>query len=273
MQPTTRVNCFAKRPWAVAVLAAVIAAMGTLPASAQMALANAPGFGAPGFSVDFSQCTEFAGVGPVDFAKASSLVQPAFTTLPVGSAAAIVVRATRCAGAQVDGGAAVPTIISQIGIEIVPPDGTGDINNYTLIYVTDNARLALAFRLAGLPAIFDPTITYEFTYDSTGKSGELYVEAEGAGLPAYFLTGTESDPSGAGFDFKANWWYQGFGGVIKQASDFPNIAFGSANVTLHTSRESVLGKLIGGNSDADFHFLPVRGVYASAHMDVTISAQ
>ena len=209
----------------------------------------------------------------MDFAKASSLVQPAFTTLPVGSTAAIVVRATRCAGAQVNGGPGVPTIISQIGIEISSPDGTGDINNYTLIYVTDNAQLALAFRIAGLPAFFDPTLTYEFTYDSTGKSGELYVEAQGQGLPGYFLTGTETDPSGSGSDFKANWWYQGFAGVIKQASDFPNIAFGPANVSLHTSRESVLGKLIGGNTDADFHFLPVRGVYAAAHMDVTISSR
>jgi len=209
----------------------------------------------------------------VDFARASSLVQPAFTTLPVGSTAAIVVRATRCASAQVNGGAGVPTIISQIGIEIVPPDGTGDINNFTLIYVTDNAQLALAFRLVGLPAVFDPSIAYEFTFDSTSKSGELYVEAGGASLPAYFLTGTETDPSGGGFDFKANWWFQGFAGVIKQASDFPNIAFGPANVSLHTSRESVLGKLIGGNSDADFHFLPVRGVYAAAHMDVTTSSR
>jgi len=262
-----RLNMFGKPVRALAGLVAfALAGMATPPASAQA------GHGARGFSVDFSQCTEFVGVGPVDFARASSLVQPAFTTLPVGSTAAIVVRATSCASVQVDGGVGVRTIISQIGIEITPPDGTGDINNYTLIYVTDNAQLALAFHLVGLPAIFGPAITYEFTYDSTGKSGELYVEAEGMGLPGYFLTGVETDPSSAGFDFKANWWYQGFAGVIKQASDFPNIAFGPANVSLHTSRESVLGKLIGGNTDADFHFLPVRGVYSAAHMDVTISS-
>ncbi len=224
----------------------------------------------PGFSVDFTQCTEFAGVGPVDFARASILVQPAFTTLPVGATAAIVVRATSCLSARVNGGDGVPTVISQIGIEIAPPDGTGDINNFTLLYVTDNPQLALAFRRLGLPVMLDPAIRYEFTYDSTGKSGELYVEADGEGLPAYFLTGTEADPAGVGSDFKANWWYQGFAGVIKQATDFPSIAFGAANVSLHTSRESVLGKLIGGNTDADFHFLPVRGVYASAHMMVTV---
>jgi hypothetical protein len=124
-----------------------------------------------------------------------------------------------------------------------------------------------------LPAIFDSPIAYEFTYDSTRKAGELYVEAEGPDLPAYFLTGTEIDPTGGGTDFKANWWYKVSAGVIKQASDFPNIAFGTANVSLHTSRKSLLGMLIGGNTDVDFHILPVRGVYASAHVQVTVSAQ
>jgi hypothetical protein len=127
-----------------------------------------------GFTVDFSQCTEFAGVGPLDFASASGWVQSAFTALPVTSTAAIVVRATNCASAKVNGESGVPTIISQIGIEIVPPDGTGDINNFTLINVTNNAELTEAFHEAGLPVVFDPTITYEFTYDSTGKSGESY---------------------------------------------------------------------------------------------------
>lgn len=238
---------------------------------ASVAWADPPGD--RGFTVDFSQCTEAVGVGPVDFARASALVPSAFTTLPVGSTAAIVVRATSCAGAKVNGASPVPTIISQIGIEIVPPDGTGDINNYTLIYVTNNEDLTEASRTVGLPAFFDPTITYEFTYNLTGKAGELYVEAAGEGLPAYFLSGTETDPAGAGFDFKANWWFKGPAGIIKQASDFPNIAFGTASVSLHTSRSSLLGRLIGGNTDADFHFLPLRGVYASAHMDVTVSTK
>jgi len=31
-----------------------------------------------------------------------------------------------------------------------------------------------------------------------------------------------------------------------------------------------LGQLIGGNTDADFDYLPMRGKYASAHMVVTV---
>jgi hypothetical protein len=229
--------------------------------------------GAPesGFSVDFSGCTEFAGAGPVDLVRASALVPPVFSTLLFGSTAAIVVRATSCAGVSVNGGRKTPTLISQIGVEIVPPDGTGDINNYTLIYVSDNAELVSAFQCAGVPAMFDPTLTYQFTYDSTGKAGELYVEVESLGLPAYFLTGTETDPAAPGSDFKANWWYASEREVVKQASDFPDIGFGTASISLHTDRTSFLGKLIGGNTDSDYHFLFVRGVYASAHMEVMVS--
>jgi hypothetical protein len=110
-------------------------------------------------------------------------------------------------------------------------------------------------------------------YDSSGKAGTLYVEAEGAGLPAYFLTGTETDPTAPGSDFKANWWYANSRQVVKQASDFPDIAFGASSITLYTDKNSALGVLIGGNSDSNFSFLPVRGVYPSAHMIVTVTAK
>jgi hypothetical protein len=224
------------------------------------------------FTVDFAGCTEFAGVGPVDLAAAQALVPSGFTTLTVGSGGAIVVRATACDSFVVNGGAAQPGIISQIGVEIVPPDNTGDINNYTLLYVTNDRDLAEAYRGLGLPAIFDPTLTYEFTYDSSGSAGELYVTAQGPELPAYFLFGTETDPTAPGSDFKANWWYKTpSGATMKQAGDYPDIAFGTASVTVYTSKNSTLGNLMGGNSDGDFHYLPLRGVYSSAHLVVTVT--
>jgi len=230
-----------------------------------------------GFTVDFSQCTEAVGVGPVSLAKASALVPAPFvvlpitTLLPAATTAAIVVRAVNCSAVQVNGGARVPTNVAHIGVEIVPPDGTGDINNYTLIYVSDNPDLVQAFNHAGVPALLDSRLTYQFTYDSTGTAGEIYVKAEGAGVSAYFITGTETDPTTPGFDFKANWWFHGAYGTVKQASDFPDIAFGTAAITVHTDRTSMLGQLIGGNTDGDFHYLPVRGRNPSAHMDVTVA--
>src|SRR5215470_10081420 len=89
----------------------------------------------PGFVVNFLNCSEFVGVGPVDFTKAAAVVPAGFTTLTVGTSASIVVRATSCDKVTVNGGRAISTVISQIGVQVVAPDGTGDINNYALIYV------------------------------------------------------------------------------------------------------------------------------------------
>jgi hypothetical protein len=64
----------------------------------------------------------------VKLAKAAAVVPSVFSVLPVGSTGAIVVHATSCAGASVNGGHSVPANISQIGVEIAAPDGTGDID-------------------------------------------------------------------------------------------------------------------------------------------------
>ena len=80
-------------------------------------------------------------------------------------------------------------------MEIVPPDNTGDINNYLLFYISDNWQLVTALISAGAPALYDPNVTYQFTYDSTGKSGVLYAQVEALGVPAYTIYGAETDPT------------------------------------------------------------------------------
>lgn len=168
-----------------------------------------------------------------------------------------MVRATSCLGVAVGQSPAQPTELSQVGINLVAPDGTGDINNYTVIYVTNNQALAEHFQTAGLPAVFDPELTYEYTPGPMETSGELYVAASGQGLPAYFLFGTENEPPpNSQQSFLANWWFTGHGGKMKQSTSFPVISFGTAAVTLYTSNTSPLGSLIGGNS-LEF-FLPQR---------------
>jgi len=187
--------------------------------------------------------------------------------------AAIVVRATSCQGVAVGQSPAGPTELSQIGINLVAPDGTGDINNYTVIYVTNNKRLAERFQVAGLPAVYDPQLTYEFTPDQIGNSGELYVSAHGWGLPAYFLFGTETEPPpNSQQSFLANWWFTSNAGMMKQSTSFPVISFGTAAVALYTSSSSPLGNLIEGNTDSDFSYLSVRGIYPTATMTVTFKA-
>lgn len=227
------------------------------------------------FKVQFAGCSEFVGWGPVSLAAAQPLVPAGYVIAGAADGqAAIVVRATSCEAVGVDQSQAQPTELSQIGINLVPPDGTGDINNYTVIYVTNNQSLAKRFQIAGLPAVFDPQLAYEYTPAPDGLSGELYVTAAGEELPSYFLFGTEAEPPlNSQQSFLANWWFTGPEGRMKQSTLFPAIAFGMAAVSLYTSNVSWLGKLIGGNTDANFSILSVRGVYPAATMTVSVSRQ
>jgi hypothetical protein len=121
------------------------------------------------FTVHFTGCTEFAGLGPVALAEAQLLVPAGYVIAGAAMGqAAIVVRATSCQGVAIGQSAAQPTELSQIGINLVAPDGTGDINNYTVIYVTNNRVLVENFQAAGLPAVFDPALAYEYTPDPMG---------------------------------------------------------------------------------------------------------
>jgi hypothetical protein len=223
------------------------------------------------FTVHFAGCTEFAGWGPVSLAEAQPLVPAGYVIAGAAMGqAAIVVRATSCQGVAIGQSAAQPTEISQIGINLVAPDGTGDINNYTVIYVTNNQALVELFRAAGFPAVFDPELTYEYTPGPMETSGELYMVASGQGLPAYFLFGAENEPPpNSQQSFLANWWFTGHGSKMKQSTSFPVISFGTAAVTLYTSNTSLLGNLIGGNTASNFSFLSVRGVYPAATMMVS----
>jgi hypothetical protein len=225
------------------------------------------------FTVDFTNCSEFAGEGPVSLAAAAPLVPRGYTITGAAEGTAnIVIRATSCTSAAVNGHDPRPTNLSQIGINLVSPDGSGDINNYTLIYVSNNPLLVESFIAAGLPARYDPQLTYEYTASSSGD-GNLYVSVDSGDLPPYFIYGPEAaPPPDSASVFLANWWYTPRGGrQMRQQTLFPAISFGTSSVTFYTAANSALGKLIGGNTFGNFSVLALRGVYPSAHMEVTAS--
>lgn len=123
---------------------------------AVLGLFGAPSVSAdtPSFKVQFAGCNEFVGWGPVSLAAAEPLLPAGYVIAgATNGQAAIVVRATSCEGVSVEKSPAEATELSQIGINIVAPDGTGDINNYTIIHVTNNRALARHFQTAGLPAV------------------------------------------------------------------------------------------------------------------------
>jgi hypothetical protein len=218
------------------------------------------------FSVDFTNCSEYAGVAPISLSSVRNLVpQPyAITGAGMGSAG-LVVRTAQCDSVSVDGTQAEPGVVSQVGVSIVSPNGTGDVNTYTLWYTTDNLQLATRLQLAGVNAEFVPGLTY------TDSPGQFSFLVPPPASDPFTLSGTvtEPEPNNPGFPFVANWWQLGSTGNILMQASLPNLRVGSGNLTLQTDPNSRLGALIGGGSKAFTVSLPSRFPYAG--LDVTVT--
>lgn len=244
--------------------AALILSMGSSWASAE----------GLGFKVAFSNCEEFVGEGPVALAPAQKLVPQGFTVAASSMGqAAIVVRMTRCEAAKVESTRAIPTTLSQIGVNIVSPDGAGMVDTYALIYVTNNQFLAEALDRIGVRTSYEPSMTYEYSRNDAGNGGVLYGAVPHANVAAYFLYGPATEPApNTQRLLIANWWHgAGDSARVRLQTTFPAVSFGASNVTLYTSKFSALGQLIGGNVYGNFSMVALRGVYAGAEMIVTDS--
>lgn len=218
------------------------------------------------FNTVFSGCREFVAFGPVSAAKAQAALPPGFTPVLFGADAALALRAASCDGVSVAGSPFRPGIVAHYGINIVSPDGTGDVNNYTLYYATNSEALADQLRKTGLPVIHNPSLAVE---DPTVRPGNVYIGIYGGDTQPWFMTGPVTDPIPPAFPFIANWWYQSKTGRLKMSTDIPSIAFGPAQLTVNTSKTSPLGNLIGGNTKSDFPFYNVRGQFSSGVMTST----
>ncbi len=217
------------------------------------------------FDVDFTGCTELAGIGFVPAAKARSLVPAHYTLAGDATNAVLVARAVKCAGVAVDGHAAQPTTLTQIGISLVGPDSTADINNYTLWYVTDQALLAAKLNAAGADAENSPHLSYTFLPSSGG--GTLDMVADPARAPHHELHGPVVPPNGDAVPFTASWWADGNHGTQRMRTVLPNIRFGTAHMTLTTPAGSALASVIGGTS-LTFALLDSYNAFDAAHMEV-----
>src|SRR5262245_40228134 len=221
------------------------------------------------FDVTFENCTEFVGIGPASLAEAQASVPSAFSIVNQGGFALIVVRISSCQAVAVAGGTPTPGTVAHIGINIAPPDGQGDINNYTLTYASDVTGLVNRLRANGVPAQHDADLLYEFTRDSSTTGNLLGLVTPDRG-PRWHVYGRESDaPPDSQFPFRAIWWYASAGRTVRMDSVFPAIAFGNAQVSFQSPDASILTRLIGGHTIAGFPGLSVRGMFVQAQMTVT----
>ncbi|MEO5883589.1 MAG: hypothetical protein ABIQ06_14315 [Caldimonas sp.] len=221
-------------------------------------------------TVVFEDCTEFAGLGPLPAEQIQGLVPAGYSPASFGpGVAGIVARAARCERVSVGGSAAERGTISQIGINLVSPDGTGDINNYALLYVTDSVRLAERLRRFGLPARLDPKMVYEV--NPAAASLELFIQVHGLEGQSHFLHGSVADPQpGTEFPFLANWWFTGGAGRMRMSTQIPAFGAGPADVALYTARASDLGAVLAANRTV-FPLLSLRGKFSHAVMTVTLA--
>lgn len=222
---------------------------------------------ASNFPVEFSDCVESIGVTLIPTERARALVPSEFHLVGEGAPVTpLVVRTARC-GIAVAGQKPNIGSITQVGLVIVPPDFTGDINNYTLYYYTTDAELANHLVRLGVGAQHVENIAYGYVPGLAGSPVPFLVDVPRPGDPTFSLSGTvtmSGTPSGS---FVANWWQNGRRGNVKMNTNVPAIYIGSANLTLETGAENELGLLIGGGSSG-FPALQQFNTFSMAHMEV-----
>lgn len=216
------------------------------------------------FDVQFTSCTEFAGIGLVPYANARPLVPAQFTLAGDTTTSLVVVRVANCADVVVDGHDLGPGTVSQVGITIVSPNGSGDINNYTVSYDTTSEYFTKRLKNAGINARYAPGIEYEYSPNGDG-TGFLEVEAP---RQKFEVSGSVTEPTAGAVPFQAVWWRTSWGDTAKTDTPIPAIQFGQISSTLHTKRSSELRQLIGGTT-LTFPVLDSYNVFPAATMHVT----
>lgn len=222
----------------------------------------------PGSSAQFQGCTEFAGEQTVDLAKAQAHALNSCTLVqPTPGQAALIVRFARCDGVQINGGQSEPAIVNQIGLNIVPLDGTATIDVVSLLLATNDPSLATAFRRAGAPAELDQRLAYYYQQQDGSTNVLLFAAAPGD-VP-FFLFGKETAPQPSSQElFIANGWY-GAHGAVKEATPVPQYLSAPAEVSLCTSADAPSGKLIGGDVIPFLTIFSLSGKLSVAELTVT----
>lgn len=217
------------------------------------------------FDVRFDSAVETIGVDLVPTVSVLPKIPAGFTPVGIGDPVTpIVVRTARC-NVTIFGQTLQRRKIVQVGAVIIPPDGTGDINNYTLYYYTDDIRLALLLNLVGVQAQYVPTLQYK-----VGQSGEFTLKAPLPAVPQLNIGGTvfpSSQPAGS---FIANWWQQSAWTTVKMQTTVPVIKIGGADLELTTPPSSSLANIVGGTV-LTFPLLQQFNQFESAVMVITPS--
>ncbi|MFN0053774.1 MAG: hypothetical protein ACKV0T_16465 [Planctomycetales bacterium] len=224
-----------------------------------------------GFSVEFTDCVESIGVTLLQTSEVEALIPPGFHVVGEGQPVTpVVVRSAHCR-ISVDGQRARVGTILQIGAVIVPPDFTGDINNYTLWYYTSDSKLAHHLKKLGMPVQLVPTINFQQIPSADDGPDSFQITVPRPGNPALSLAGEVVPSEASAGTFTANWWVETNRGTVKMQTHVPEILIGDADLVLTVEEDSSLSDLIGGPT-LGFPILQQFNVFPTAQMDVKILA-
>src|SRR5580658_3020616 len=149
-----------------------------------------------GFTAALTDCVESIGVALAPTANVQAYVPSEFTLASDGAPVTpMVVRTSRCEGISFGHDISLHVVVVQVGAVIIAPNGTGNIDNYTLWYYTTNLSLTIHLLAAGVNAQFVPDIRYDYN----PASSVFGVTVPYPGFPAFAVSGTvvpSSAPSG-----------------------------------------------------------------------------
>ena len=212
------------------------------------------------FEVDFSTCTEMASLTPVAIANLRPLVPAQYAIANEANGVGfVVVRISNCAGVAINGVGLGAGTVAQVGVNLVAPDGSGDIDNYTLYYDTTSAHFSARLRSFGFESRWLPGIDYA----RTGSTLSIAVPGRG-----YSVAGPVVAPTAPAVPFVADWWSAGRTSESKTATTLAAIQFSTATMTITTQPGSQLRAILGAPS-ATFPIFDSYNEFAAAHMTVT----
>jgi len=222
------------------------------------------------FDVEFIGCVESIGVGLAPTANVVALTPAPFIPVGIGTPVSpVVVRTADCLGIGVDGRKPERGSIVQVGAVIVPPDGQGDINNYTFWYYTTEEKLAQRLQDLGVAAQHVGSLSYDLEPALPGVPNDLTVVVRRPGNPRFMLEGSVTPTTTPSGSFEAIWWQQTSVGAIRMDTRVPVIAISTvSDMTLATDPSSALGALIGG-STLPFVAIQQFNLLPAARMSVT----
>jgi hypothetical protein len=212
------------------------------------------------FDVDFSTCTEMASLTPVPIANIRPLVPAQYAIANEANGTGfVVVRIASCAGVKINGNDIGAGTVAQVGVNLVAPDGSGDLDNYALYYDTTSAVFTARLRAFGFESRWLPGIQY------TDLGTSLAIRVPGRG---YSVAGPVDPPTAPGIPFEADWWSAARSSESKTATTLGSIQFSTAHMTISTQPASELRHIIGAPT-ATFPIFDSYNHFATAHMTVT----